>query len=103
MRKRHNLQRKAAVSLQYDARRDKAPKVTAKGEGPIAERIIALAQEHDIPIKEDPDLVQILSQVDIDEEIPPAVYTIVAELLTFVYQLNEEYRQRQFKVVGKKP
>ncbi len=68
-----------------------APKVTAKGEGLVAERIIELARENQIPIKEDPDLVQILSQVDINKEVPPSVYKVVAELLAFVYKLNQKY------------
>lgn len=95
MKRRAEPKRKSAVSLKYDPRKDKAPKVTAKGQGAIAERIIALAREHDIPVKEDPDLVQALSQVDIDREIPPHIYTVVAELLAFVYQVNEEYSRKR--------
>ncbi|MBI4383656.1 MAG: EscU/YscU/HrcU family type III secretion system export apparatus switch protein [Nitrospinae bacterium] len=95
MKRRPEPKRKSAVSLKYDIRKDKAPKVTAKGQGAIAERIIALAREHDIPVKEDPDLVQALSQVDIDQEIPPHIYTVVAELLAFVYKVNEEYGRKR--------
>lgn len=82
---------KSAVSLRYDPTLDLSPRVTAKGKGLAAEKIISLAQEHDIPIKEDPDLVEVLSQVEIDQEIPPAVYHVVAELLAFVYQMNKQY------------
>lgn len=85
--------RKQAVSLEYDRKRDRAPRVTAKGTGLLAERIIELAREHHIPIKEDPDLLQILSQVEIQEEIPPSVYRVVAELLAWVYRLNSDYAQ----------
>jgi flagellar biosynthesis protein len=67
--------------------------VGAKGEGLVAERIIELARENQVPIKEDPDLVQILSQVDINKEIPPSVYKVVAELLAFVYKLNNKYQK----------
>lgn len=77
--------------LKYRTDQDPAPKVTAKGEGLVAERIIELARENQIPIKEDPDLVQILSQVDINKEVPPSVYKVVAELLAFVYKLNQKY------------
>jgi len=65
--------------------------VTAKGKGFIAEKIIALAKENNIPIKEDPDLVHLLSQVDLNREIPASLYKVVAELLSFVYKLNDEY------------
>ncbi|NIQ03699.1 MAG: flagellar biosynthesis protein FlhB [Nitrospinaceae bacterium] len=85
---------KSAVALNYVQDRDAAPKVTAKGEGLVAERIIALAKENDIPIKEDPDLVQVLSQVDLNREIPPTVYHVVAELLAFVYKLNHKYQNQ---------
>ena len=88
--------KKYAVSLEYDAQKSKAPRVTAKGQGPIADKIIALAQQYDIPIKEDPDLVQVLSQVDIDQEVPPSVYRVVAELLSFVYKVNEKYGRQVF-------
>lgn len=85
--------KRSAVSLQYDRSRDRAPRVTAKGHGPVAERIIELARQHNIPIKEDPDLVQILSQVDVQAEIPPSVYHVVAELLAWVYRLNSDYQR----------
>lgn len=82
---------KSAVSIKYKGKTNKAPKITAKGKGLLGERIVSLAKEHGIPIKEDPDLVQILSQVDIDEEIPPAMYQVVAELLAFIYRINQEF------------
>ena len=85
---------KSAVSLRYDLESAKAPKVTAKGRGEVAERIIALARKHDIPVKEDPDLVEILSYLDIGEEIPPSVYQVVAELLAFIYSVNKNYPER---------
>jgi len=88
-KKSRNL--KSAVALKYQKDKYPAPKVTAKGEGLVAERIIELARENQIPIKEDPDLVQILSQVDLNREIPPSVYKVVAELLAFVYKLNRQY------------
>jgi flagellar biosynthesis protein len=97
MSKRKNKKLKSAVALKYQTETDAAPKVTAKGEGLVAERIIQLARENEVPIKEDPDLVQILSQVDINKEVPPSVYKVVAELLAFVYKMNSKYQ----KVPGK--
>ena len=83
--------KRSAVSLKYDSRVSKSPLVTAKGKGLIADKIIALAKDNNIPIKEDPDLVQLLSQVDLNREIPASLYKVVAELLSFVYKLNNEY------------
>ena len=81
---------KKAVALQYKPGEDYAPKVTAKGEGRIAEKIIELARRHGIPIKDDPDLIEVLSKLDLHESIPPTVYIAVAELLAFVYSLNKK-------------
>ena len=63
----------------------------ASGAGEIANRIIDLAKEHDIPIKEDPDLIEILSKVEVDQEIPPNLYKAVAEIFSFLYK---EFKMR---------
>ncbi len=62
--------------------------MTAKGK--VAEKIIELAKKHDIPIKDDPDLVEVLSSLDINQEIPSEIYAVVAELLAFVYSMNSK-------------
>ena len=82
--------RKKAVALRYRPNKDIAPKVAAKGTGRIAERIIEIARQHGIPVKDDPDLIEVLSKLDIEEEIPPSVYIAVAELLAFVYSINRK-------------
>ncbi len=76
-----------AVSLHYDQRN--APTVSAKGEGELAHQILRLAMENDIPIYQDHHLVQLLSQVDIDTEIPPQLYIAVAEIIAFAYRLKD--------------
>ena len=81
-----------AVALKYDKKKDGAPKVVAKGQGKVAENIIELAKKHDIPIKDDPDLVEVLSSLDLNQEIPSEIYAAVAELLAFVYSLNSKRR-----------
>jgi len=86
--------RKLAAAIRYDGARDAAPRVTAKGQGVIAEKIIELAQKNDIPIKSDPELVQILSKLDLDEKIPEDLYRAVAEILSFVYSVNSKLRER---------
>ncbi len=82
-----------ATALRYDAKKDRAPRITAKGQGFIAEKIIELARKHDVPIKADKHLVQILYRLDLDEEIPNELYRAIAEILAFVYSLNEQRRQ----------
>lgn len=87
--------RKIAAAIKYDAKKDAAPRVTAKGQGLIAEKIIEIARENNVPIKEDPALVQVLYKLDLDENIPPELYKAIAEILVFVYSLNREWRNRQ--------
>jgi flagellar biosynthesis protein len=88
MIKKEKKYRKKAVALQYKPGEDAAPAVTAKGSGLVAERLIDAARAHGIPVKSDPDLVAVLSKLDIESQIPPSVYIVVAELLAFVYALN---------------
>lgn len=83
--------RKKAVALRYDQATDTAPKVVAKGAGLLAERLIALAKEHNVPIHEDSDLTEVLSRLDLNAAIPPATYVLVAEILAFVYRANQRF------------
>jgi len=92
---KQNKTKTSAVSLQYTRGGDRAPKVTAKGQGWVAEKIIAMAQEQNIPIKKDKDLMELLEKIDVGQEIPEALYKIVAELLAWVYHLNKEYPGKQ--------
>jgi flagellar biosynthesis protein len=84
-----------AAALKYDQKKDAVPRVTAQGRGMIAERIIELARKNDVPIKNDPALVQILSKLELDEQIPAEIYKAVAEILAFVYSMNERRRESQ--------
>ena len=83
--------RKKAVALRYDTKKDTAPVAVGKGIGLAAERIIALAKEHGIPIHEDADLVEILAKLELNEQVPPATYVVVAEILAFIYRTNDRY------------
>lgn len=87
-------ERKKAVALRYDAGAGAAPKVVAKGAGYLAERILELAEEHGVAVHEDPDLVSVLSALEIDAEIPEHLYRAVAEVLAFVYELNRSLGSR---------
>ena len=86
---------KKAVALRYDREKDTAPRVTAKGTGVIAEKILELAEKEGIPITEDPDLVTALAQLDFNSEIPPELYHAVAEIIAFAYRINNKMRNSQ--------
>jgi flagellar biosynthesis protein len=77
-----------AVALKYDQKKDGAPRVIAKGRGDIAEKIIAVAREHNVPLYEDKNLTRILEALDLETEIPAELYRAVAEVLAFIYRLN---------------
>jgi len=78
-----------AVALKYDTQLNSAPVVKAKGMGEIAEKIIKIAKENGISVKEDNDLAELLMRIDLNEEIPPDLYKVVAEIFAFVYRLNK--------------
>ncbi len=82
--------RKKAAALKYQPGLDAAPTMVGAGAGKIAEHILELAREYNIPIHEDADLVEILSALNPGDEIPPATYMVVAEILSFIYQVNDK-------------
>ena len=77
-----------AVALKYDRKKDNSPRVIAKGRGEIAKKIIEVAQAHNLQLYEDKNLIQILEALDLETEIPPELYRAVAEVLSFIYRLN---------------
>lgn len=87
---------KRAVALQYDGLG--APRLTAKGSAETAERIMAIAAEHQIPLYEDPELTAALAHLDLGDEIPELLYLAIAEVLAFVYDLDTLRNK-----TGKKP
>ncbi|SFV70499.1 Flagellar biosynthesis protein FlhB [hydrothermal vent metagenome] len=78
-----------AVALEYDNAKNSAPKVIAKGEGKTAQKIIQIAKESGITLKKDEDLVELLSKVELDKEVPPEMYKAVAELFAFLYKVTK--------------
>lgn len=82
-RQREKKPDKTAVALEYQ-KGEKAPKVIATGQGYLAEKIIDVAEQSDVPIHKDEKLARSLSVLDIGEYVPPELYSIVAEVLVFV-------------------
>jgi len=79
-----------AAALRYDKDKESAPRVVAKGEGSAAENIIKIAQLHNLPIKKDEDLIELLSKVELDKEVPEALYKAVAEVFSFIYKASKK-------------
>ena len=83
-----NDPQREAVALAY-RQTDAAPRVVARGRGLVAEEIISRAREHGVYVHESPELVSLLMQVDLDARIPPELYVAVAELLAWLYSLEQ--------------
>lgn len=84
--------RRRAAALKYEIGEDRAPKVLAKGENFVADRIVEIAKEAEIPIVEDAALVSALLMLELGEEIPPELYHAVAKILSFLYNLDKRGR-----------
>ena len=75
-----------AVALSYDGQQ--APTLSAKGDDELADAILALAREHEVPIYENPELVRLLARLELGEQIPEALYLTIAEVIAFAWQLQ---------------
>lgn len=90
-------QRRQAVALSYKQHQHAAPIVAAKGSGLIADNIVEKAKENGVPIQEDPSLVELLSKLNIQEQVPEDLYQAVAEVFAFIYKLDKTYgTQKEF-------
>jgi flagellar biosynthesis protein len=83
-----NPSQRRAVALAYDPATGGAPKVVAKGKGRTAAQILDLAAKNGVPVRRDPALVQVLSRLNLDQEIPPELYRAVAAILAFLNRVN---------------
>ena len=81
---------KKAAALRYNTQKESAPRVIAKGKGKSAENIIKIAELHNLPIKKDEDLIELLSKVELDKEVPAALYKAVAEVFSFIYKVTNK-------------
>ncbi len=79
-----------AAALRYDTEKENAPRVVAKGDGKTAENIIKIAELHNLPIKKDEDLIELLSKVELDKEVPEELYKAVAEVFSFIYNITNK-------------
>ncbi|VAW86946.1 hypothetical protein MNBD_GAMMA17-1508 [hydrothermal vent metagenome] len=80
------------VALMYDG--ENAPTITAKGNGHIGEEILRIAKENNIPLHEDAELVQLLSQLELGDEIPRALYITIAQVIAFAYIISGKYNNQ---------
>ena len=80
-----------AVALSYDEK--EAPRVTAKGGGDVAQQILEIARRHNVPLQENRELVQLLSKIELGDQIPSALYLAVAEVIAFAYYLKGKFPQ----------
>ncbi len=80
--------RSRAAALRYDPEADAAPRVVARGEGHVADRILEIARREGVPIHQDRALVDVLARLDVEAEIPPQLYRVVAEVIAFVFRLQ---------------
>lgn len=87
-----------AVAILYDAQQSSSPRVVASGKGEVAKKIIETAKEAGVHIQEDANLVELLSKIELGSEIPTELYQTVAEVLAFVYQVNDNFKKKN-KVV----
>ncbi len=83
-----------AVAILYDSQKASSPRVVASGKGEIARQIIKTAKEAGVYIQEDANLVELLSKIELGKEIPTELYQTVAEVLAFVYQVNEKFKEK---------
>ncbi|MFC0014332.1 MULTISPECIES: EscU/YscU/HrcU family type III secretion system export apparatus switch protein [Allobacillus] len=82
--------RKSAIALRYDGETEAAPKVIAKGQGLLAEEILQRAASEDIPVHEDPALIELMSHLNINEKIPEELYQAVAEVFAYIYRIDQK-------------
>lgn len=93
--KKGPTKRQLAVALRYNEDKEAAPRVLAKGQGKMAQKILDVAKTQNIPIRDDPDLVEALAKLDVGSLIPTELYPAVAEVLAFVYRQNQRYAERR--------
>ena len=88
--KKRQTKPRFAIALEYDG--EQAPVVTARGHQEIADEILKIAQDKNIPIYEDEELSALLEQLDLGDHIPQSLYVVIAEVLSFAYRLSGKHK-----------
>ena len=86
-------ERRQATALKYDLQSEGAPEVVATGSGEVAEEIVRVAQEHDVAVYKDPALANALGQLELGSAVPAELYKAVAEVLVFVYSVDQAHKK----------
>lgn len=90
----NNKPKSQAIAIRYDANKNQAPKVTAKGSGFIADEIIKTAKKNAVPVYQNKSLAGVLMAVELDREIPAELYQAVAEVLAYIYRMDQKAAQK---------
>lgn len=88
---------KKAAALRYDHEKDAVPRMVAKGQGHMAERIMEVARENGVTIREDPDLLEMLCQLEVNQFIPEKLFSAVAEVMAYVYRMNNRQIEAEMR------
>ena len=80
-----------AIALEYDG--EQAPVVTARGHNDVADEILRIAEQENVPVYEDKELSALLEHLDLGEHIPRSLYVVIAEVLSFAYQLSGKHKE----------
>lgn len=86
--------KRKAIAIQYNVEADEVPKIVAAGQGDLADKILKLAEDHQIVLFEDPSLSDLMSKLDVNKSIPLALFPLVAEVLAIVYKLDSMAKKR---------
>ena len=84
---------KQATALKYDLQGERSPEIVATGSGELAEEIVRVAQESEVPVYRDPSLAKALGQLELGSSVPEELYKAVAEVLVFVYSLDQAHKK----------
>ncbi len=91
LKKKKEINGSSAAALHYDDSRDDTPKLVARGKGEVAKRIIEMAKKNDIPLQEDSNLIGNLIDMDLGDNIPPQLYTVIAEVLLLLEEMENSF------------
>jgi flagellar biosynthesis protein len=89
---------KKAAALRYDHEIDAVPRLVAKGQGLMADKILDVAREHGVTIREDPDLLEMLCKLEVNQFIPEKLFSAVAEVMAYVYRINNRQLEADKKL-----